>query len=279
MNKIIFADNLEYLRNMPDKCVDLCYIDVPFNTKKRQKRNKIKTILSDDGLIGFGGEKYKRNIAGEYGSYDDSFDDYLEFLVPRLKEGYRVLKSTGSFYLHINWREVHYIKIEMDKIFGRDNFLNEIIWFWDYGAKSKTKWSAKHDTILYYVKDINSYTFNYSFVPRIPYLAPKLAGVEKAAKGKAITDVWWHTIVGTNSKEKQGYATQKPVGILKRIVEVSSNPGDLCLDFFGGSGSFGAVCGETNRNFIMIDNNPQAFEIMKKRLKKYLYESNMEGSI
>ena len=269
MNKIIFADNLIYLRTIPDGYVDLIYSDPPFNTHKSQKRNKIKAEISENGLVGFGGNVYSRNIDGQYGSYDDNFDDYIGFLKPRLQEAYRILKPNGTMYLHLNWREVHYIKIEMDKIFGRNCFKSECIWHWDYGSKPRNNWAAKHDTILMYVKNEKHYTFNYDKVPRIKYLAPDLAGKEKAAKGKAITNVWWHTIVGTNSKEKQCYSTQKPLGILRRIVEVSSNPNDICLDFFAGSGSLGEACGELNRQFIMVDNNPQAFAIMKKRLAKY----------
>jgi len=268
MNKIVLADNLKYLKEIQDNSIDLIYVDPPFNTKSTQKRTKIKTILSEDGLNGFGGNKYIRENDGEYGSYEDSYEDYIGFIKPRLEEAYRVLKSTGTIYVHLDWREVHYVKIEMDKIFERDNFLNSIVWSYDYGAKSKKKWATKHDDILVYVKDKDNYTFNYDKVPRVPYLAPALAGPAKAAMGKAITDVWWHTIVPTNSKEKQNYSTQKPLGILRRIVEVSSNEGDLCLDFFAGSGTFGAACVEFRRNFIMLDNNPQAFEVMKKRFEK-----------
>jgi site-specific DNA-methyltransferase (adenine-specific) len=267
MNKIILGDNLEILKLIPDNSIDLIWTDPPYNTgKKFQKRNKIKAEISNNGNEGFGGEKYKRIIEGQYGSFKDSFDDYIGFLVPRLEEAYRILKSNGTMYLHLDYREVHYAKIEMDKIFGRDNFINEIIWSYDYGAKSKTRWSAKHDNILYYVKNKNDYVFNYDKIPRIPYKAPKLVGPKKAALGKIVTDVWTETIVPTNSNEKHGYATQKPLRILNRIVEVSSNPGDLCLDFFAGSGSFGEACKNHDREFIMIDNNPEAVEIMKKRL-------------
>ena len=267
MNKIILGDNLECLKLIPNNSIDLIYTDPPFNTNRIQKRSKIKAVLSEEGNVGFAGDKYKRNIEGQYGSFEDSFDDYVGFLKPRLEEAYRVLKSNGSMYLHLDCREIHYIKIEMDKIFGRDNFINEIVWSYDYGAKSKSRWSAKHDNILFYVKDKKNYTFNFDKIPRIPYKAPALVGPEKAARGKIVTDVWEETIVPTNSKEKQGYATQKPLRILNRIVEVSSNPRDLCMDFFAGSGSFGKACQNLERKCILIDSNPEAIRIMQKRLK------------
>ncbi len=269
MNKIILADNLEYLKTIPDGYVDLIYTDVPFNSKKVQKRNKIKAEISETGLEGFGGNRYSRNTTGQYGSYNDNFDDYIKFLRPRMIEVYRVLKDTGSFYLHIDYRECAYVKVMLDEIFGRDNFRSELIWSFDFGGISRNNWTNKHNNILFYVKNKKHYTFNFDAIPRIPYLAPGLAGKEKAAKGKIVKSVFWHTIVGTNSKEKQGYATQKPIAILKPFIEVSSNPGDLVLDPFAGAGSLGEACGELNRQFIMIDNNPQAFEIMKKRLSKY----------
>jgi len=232
---IVLQDNLEFLKRTRNDCISLIYIDPPFNTKKTQKRNRIKTSSSDKGLVGFGGATYQREVVGQYGSFNDSFDDLGEFLKPRLFEAWRVLKPNGSIYVHLNYLEVHYVKIIMDEIFGRDNFINEIIWCHEYGAKSKSRWSAKHDNILYYAKNHKDYIFNYDKVPRVPYMSPELAGPEKAAKGKTVCDWWRETIVPTNSKEKQNYATQKPLRILNRIVEVSSNPDDLCMDFFAGS--------------------------------------------
>jgi site-specific DNA-methyltransferase (adenine-specific) len=216
--------------------------------------------------VGFGGNRYQSRVIGER-AYRDNFDDYLGFLEPRLIEAYRVLKPEGSFYFHIDYREVHYCKVLLDEIFGRESFLNEIIWAYDFGGRSKTRWPAKHDNILFYVKDPAHYTFNREAVDRIPYMAPGLVGKKKAARGKFPTDTWWHTIVGTNSKEKTGYPTQKPVGVLRRIISVSSNPGDLVLDFFGGSGTVGDVCLELGRQFILVDNNPQAIAIMLKRFE------------
>ena len=264
-NKIIFGDNLPVLKNLPSESVDLIYIDPPFNTGKEQSRKQIKVEKDENGdRVGFGGKRYQTEVIGER-AYRDYFDDYLGFLEPRLVEAYRILKPTGSLYFHIDYREVHYCKILLDEIFGRESFLNEIIWAYDFGGRSKTRWPAKHDNILYYAKDPKQYTFNHDEVDRIPYMAPGLVGKEKAARGKFPTDTWWHTIVGTNSNEKTGYPTQKPVGVLKRIVTASSNPGDQVMDFFAGSGTIGEVCLELGRHFILVDNNPQAIAVMQKR--------------
>ena len=264
-NRVYFGDNLPVLQSLPDSSVDLIYIDPPFNTGKTQARTQIRTEQSENGdRTGFGGRRYETVKIGSKG-YADIFDDYLSFLEPRLNEAYRLLKPAGSLYFHIDYREVHYCKILLDAIFGRECFLNEIIWAYDYGGRSKDRWPAKHDNILVYVKDPEHYTFNRDAVDRIPYMAPGLVGEEKAALGKLPTDTWWHTIVPTNGKEKTGYPTQKPLGILRRIVSASSNPGDVVLDFFAGSGTTGAACLELDRRFILVDNNPQSIEVMKKR--------------
>jgi site-specific DNA-methyltransferase (adenine-specific) len=226
---------------------------------------RIKTVRSEAGdRIGFQGRRYQTIQIGSK-SFSDVFDDYLAFLEPRLFEAYRVLAPHGSLYFHVDYREVHYCRILLDSIFGRECFLNEVIWAYDYGGRPRKKWPPKHDNILVYVKDREKYTFNVEAIERIPYMAPGLVGPEKAARGKLPTDVWWHTIVPTNGKERTGYPTQKPVGILKRIVEASSNPGDLVLDFFAGSGTTGAACLALGRRFILIDNNPEALEVMARR--------------
>jgi site-specific DNA-methyltransferase (adenine-specific) len=264
-NTIYFADNLSILQSIPSDSVNLIYIDPPFNTGKAQSRTQIKTVRSENGdRTGFSGNRYETVKVGSR-SYADLFDDYLAFLEPRLVEAKRVLKPNGSLYFHIDYREVHYCKVLLDGIFGRDSFLNEIIWAYDYGARTKKKWPAKHDNILWYAKDPRSYTFNVDAIDRIPYMAPSLVGPVKAARGKLPTDTWWSTIVPTNSREKTGYPTQKPLTIINRIVTASSNPGDLVLDFFAGSGSTGASCLKLGRRFILVDNNPAAIEVMAKR--------------
>lgn len=265
LQRVYFGDNLPILRSLPGEIIDLIYIDPPFNTGKTQARTQIRTERSSNGdRTGFGGKRYETFKIGSRG-YTDLFDDYLAFLQPRLDEIYRLLKPHGSLYFHIDYREVHYCKVLLDSIFGRESFLNEIIWAYDYGGRTRRKWPAKHDNILWYAKDPRHYTFNYDTIERIPYMAPGLVGPEKAARGKLPTDTWWHTIVPTNGKEKTGYPTQKPLGILRRILSASTHPGDLVLDCFAGSGSTGAACLEMGRNFILIDNNPQALDVMKKR--------------
>jgi site-specific DNA-methyltransferase (adenine-specific) len=264
-NEIYFGDNLPILQNMKAESVDLIYIDPPFNTGKRQSRTQIKTERSETGdRIGFSGKRYQTIRLGSQ-EYVDFFDDYLSFLEPRLVEAYRILSAHGTLYFHIDYREVHYCKLLLDQIFGRQSFLNEIIWAYDYGGRTKKRWPPKHDNILVYVKDPRHYTFNVADIDRIPYMAPGLVGPEKAARGKLPTDTWWHTIVATNGSEKTGYPTQKPLGILNRMIRASSNPGDLVLDFFAGSGTTGVSCLELGRRFILIDNNPQALQVMRQR--------------
>jgi site-specific DNA-methyltransferase (adenine-specific) len=264
-NRIVFGDNLPILQSIPSGSVDLIYIDPPFNTGKTQARTQIQTIRSEDGdRIGFGGKRYETIKIGSKG-YVDLFDDFLGFLEPRLTEAYRILKPNGSLYFHIDYREVHYCKVLLDAIFGRACFMNEIIWAYDYGGKPKSKWPTKHDNILFYVKDPDHYSFNVDDIEREPYMAPGLVGPEKAARGKLPTDTWWHTIIATNGTEKTGYPTQKPIGVINRIVRASSKAGDLVMDFFAGSGTVGESCLKLGRRFFLIDNNPEALEVMAKR--------------
>lgn len=263
---VYFDDNLNVLKSLPAESIDLVYIDPPFNTGKVQARTQLRTHSDEQGdRNGFQGKRYSTVKLGSK-SYVDEFDDFLGFLEPRLVETCRVLKPQGSLYFHIDYREVHYCKVLLDQIFGRASFLNEIIWAYDYGARTKKKWPPKHDNILWYARDPEHYTFNIDQIERIPYMAPGLVGPEKAKRGKLPTDTWWHTIVPTNGKEKTGYPTQKPEGILQRIIKASSNPGELVLDFFAGSGTTGAVCRDLGREFILVDNNLQAMETMAKRL-------------
>ena len=269
MLRIVLEDNLKVLHTLGAGSVDLIYIDPPFNTGKAQKRVAIRTERDADGdRIGFQGKRYRTTTVGAT-SYADSFDDYLAFLKPRLAEAHRVLAATGSLFFHIDYREAHYCKVLIDGIFGRQSFINEIIWAYDYGGRPKNRWPAKHDTILWYAKDPARYTFDLDAVDRIPYMAPALVGAAKAAKGKTPTDVWWHTIVPTSGKEKTGYATQKPLGLLERIVKVHSSPGDRLLDFFAGSGTFGEAAARHGRACLLVDNNPEAVEIMCRRLAQY----------
>src|SRR5215211_4907423 len=265
MNRIIFRDNLDVLKTIATESVDLIYIDPPFNTGKSQKMAKIKTVRSKTGdRAGFQGNKYQTISLGMKQYSDDFGDEYIDhFLLPRLREAYRVLAPHGSLYFHIDYRESHYCKIMLDEIFGRESFLNEIIWAYDYGAKSKSKWPTKHDTIFLYVKDPSRYVFNAFAIDREPYMAPGLVGPEKAERGKLPTDTWWHTIVSPTGKEKLGYPTQKPLGVLRRIVRASCPRGGLVVDFFAGSGTTGAAALETGRRFVLVDESPVAIATMK----------------
>ncbi len=264
-SRIYFGDNLPILQSLPAESVELIYIDPPFNTGRVQARTQIKTERNANGdRTGYAGRRYGTVKLGSK-AYADQFDDYLAFLEPRLVEARRLLTLNGSLYFHIDYREVHYCKVLLDQIFGRESFLNEIIWAYDYGARTRKKWPPKHDNILWYARDPKNYTYNVEAIQRIPYMAPGLVGPEKAARGKLPTDTWWHTIVPTNSKEKTGYPTQKPLGVLRRILQASSNPGDTVLDFFAGSGTTGAACLELDRQFILIDDNPQAMQVMSRR--------------
>jgi site-specific DNA-methyltransferase (adenine-specific) len=267
-NTLYFGDNLAVLIQIPDSSIQLVYIDPPFNTGREQQRSKVTTKRNNEGnRIGFKGERYE-TVKSTVLSYDDQFANYWEFLEPRIEEAFRVLNNSGTLYLHLDYREAHYAKVLLDALFGPECFLNEIIWAYDYGGKSKSRWPAKHDTILVYVKDPKNYYFNSEEVDREPYMAPGLVTPEKIEKGKLPTDVWWHTIVSPTGKEKTGYPTQKPVGILRRIIQASSKPGDVVLDFFAGSGTTGFVANELGRRFILVDQNPESIQVIKDRLPK-----------
>ena len=263
---ILHGDNGALLPLLPDGRFAMIYIDPPFNTGRSQRRETLKTTRSKDGgRVGFKGMTYE-TVRGRLVAYDDSFADYWAFLEPRLEEAWRLLADSGTLYLHLDYREVHYAKVLLDALFGRECFLNEIIWAYDYGARSKNKWPTKHDNILVYVKDPANYYFNSEGVDREPYMAPGLVTPEKAALGKLPTDVWWHTIVSPTGKEKTGYPTQKPLGIVRRMVEASSKPGDWVMDFFAGSGTLGAVAQEKDRRFVLIDEHDEAIDTMRRRL-------------
>ncbi len=266
IDKILLGDNLELLPAFAAESFQLIYVDPPFNTGKVQARRTMQAVSSADGeRTGFQGRRYTARLLAE-SSYSDAFDDYLAFLAPRLEQAHRLLAREGTLYFHIDYREAHHCKLLLDEIFGRACFLNEIIWAYDYGARTKRRWPAKHDTILVYVKDPAAYFFDSTEVDREPYMAPGLVTPEKAARGKLPTDVWWHTIVPTSGHEKTGYPTQKPEGIVRRMLSASTRPGDWCLDFFAGSGTLGAVAAQLARHYVLIDSNPEAVRIMRARL-------------
>jgi len=263
---IYLGDNLAVLATLPAASFDLIYIDPPFNTGKAQRRTPIEVVPDAEGdRTGFSGRRYRTIKLGAR-EYADAFDDYIEFLWPRLEQAHRLLGPRGSFFLHLDYREVHYAKVALDQIFGRACFMNEIVWAYDYGARSRSRWSTKHDNILWYVRDPNHYTFEYDAIDRIPYMAPGLVGPEKAARGKTPTDTWWSTIVSPTGKEKTGYPTQKPLKVIERIVRVHSRPGQRLLDFFAGSGTFGEAAVKLGREVVLVDHNPEAVEVMQRRL-------------
>jgi site-specific DNA-methyltransferase (adenine-specific) len=266
-HQIHLADNLAVLRTLPDASIDLVYVDPPFNTGKRQTRTRVETQRSEHGdRTGFQGRRYQ-TVRGATRSFEDRFDDYLAFLEPRLVETRRVLAAHGSLYLHLDCREAHAVKLLLDGIFGREQFLNEIIWAYDYGGRPRDRWPSKHDTILLYAREAGRHVFDVEAVERIPYMAPGLVTAEKAARGKLPTDVWWHTIVPTNGRERTGYPTQKPLGILRRIVSASSRPDALVLDYFAGSGTTGIACAELGRRCILVDESPEALRVMARRFE------------
>jgi site-specific DNA-methyltransferase (adenine-specific) len=266
-DQILLGENLRLLPRFAGGSFQLIYIDPPFNTGRPQARKTLRAVADADGeRTGFQGRRYRTELLAS-SSYRDRFDDYLAFLAPRLEQAHRLLAREGTLYFHIDYREAHHCKLLLDELFTRECFLNEIIWAYDYGARSKRRWPAKHDTILVYVKDPTAYFFDAEQVDREPYMAPGLVTPQKAARGKLPTDVWWHTIVPTSGAEKTGYPTQKPAGIIRRMLQASTRPGDWCLDFFAGSGTLGAVAARLGRRYVMIDSNPEAVSIMRARLR------------
>ena len=266
MKKILQGDNLSVLRTLPRAFARLAYIDPPFNTGRTQARERMHVKSAADGeRVGFGGRRYAVERL-ESPTYEDDFDDYISFLMARIEEALPCLTADGSLFVHLDYREVHHAKVALDRLLGRDRFRNEIIWAYDFGGRPKRWWPAKHDSILWYVLDPKRYVFQFDEMDRIPYMAPGLVGKEKAARGKTPTDVWWHTIVPTGGKEKTGYPTQKPLGVLERIIKVHTEPGDIVLDFFAGSGTTGEAAARHDRGFVLIDDNPEAIAVMSKRL-------------
>jgi site-specific DNA-methyltransferase (adenine-specific) len=266
---VVAGDNLDVLARLPEGGFDVVYLDPPFNTGRAQRRRTLamepEGADGDGDRTGFGGRRYRTRLLQAL-AYDDSFSDYLGFLAPRLEQIHRLLAPHGTLYFHIDYREAHYCKLLLDELFGRECFLNEIIWAYDYGGKPRTRWPAKHDTILVYVRTAGGHHFDAEAVDREPYMAPGLVTPEKVARGKRPTDVWWHTIVPTNGAEKTGYPTQKPEGIVRRMVAASSRPGGWCLDPFAGSGTLGAVAAKLGRRYVLIDANAEAVEVMRARL-------------
>ena len=274
---VLLGDNLDVLPRFPCESFQLIYADPPFNTGGTVTRRTLEVVPDEAGdRVGFKGRRYSSRLLNE-SSYRDSFDDYLAFLEPRLREVWRLLNPSGTLYLHVDYREAHYVKLLLDELFGRECFLNEIVWAYDYGAKAKRRWPAKHDTILVYVRDPARYVFDAEAVDREPYMAPGLVTPEQRERGKRPTSVMWHTIVSPTGREKTGYPTQKPEGVLRRIVQASSRPGDWCLDPFAGSGTLGAVAAQLGRRFVLVDSNPEAIEVAQRRLAEVDVQPSAAG--
>lgn len=266
MEGVIEEDNLAVMRRLPSECIDLIYIDPPFGTGKVRRLQSIRTGSGERTRNGFGGRTYNFEVVSAHNYRDDMpLEEYLGFLHERLAEMHRLLTIDGSLYLHLDFHTVHFARLILDEIFGPERFLNEIIWTYDYGGRARDKWARKHDNILWYAKS-DRWSFNRDSIDRIPYMAPGLVGAEKAERGKLPTDTWWMTIVPTNSRERTGYPTQKPVKLLERIIRASSNPGELVADFFGGSGTTGVAAKRLGRRFLLVDDNPEAIRIAEKRL-------------
>ena len=256
INKTFCMDNLELLKQLPDNSIDLIYCDILYNT----------------------GKKFK--------DYDDKLgtpQQAIEWYKPRLVEMKRVLKDTGSIYLQMDCRLVHYMKVEMDNIFGLKNFRNDIIWCYNTQGYSKSKYSSKHDNILFYTKT-NKYSFNMesirekepspSSIKRYQkeidkngyYIDSKSGKKVYQLKGSPPLDWFFMSVLPHAHKENTGYNTQKPKVLLERIIKASSNEGDIVADFFMGSGTSMVVAKELGRNYIGCDINPKAVEITNERL-------------
>jgi site-specific DNA-methyltransferase (adenine-specific) len=270
--KIILGDNAQVLPTLPRAFAELIYIDPPFNSGRTQRRKRLKVHADPSARRrGFGGRAYRVEKVGE-SSYADRFADYAGFLLPRIEASLQCLTPDGSLFVHLDAREVHYVKVALDALFGRSSFMNELVWAYDFGGRPKTSWPKKHDSILWYARNPKKYVFDYDAIDRIPYMAPSLVGPEKASRGKTPTDVWWQTIVPTNGRERTGYATQKPLAILERIVRVHSRPGATVLDYFAGSGTTGEAAAKHGRGFVLIDESRDAVRVMRERLEKYAPE-------
>ncbi len=251
LGTVIHAEALDAMRNMADGSFDMVYSDPPFGTGQervmlRKREGKVISKIS----------------------YNDRYEDYLAFLRPHLEEMHRVLKATGTLYLHLDCRWSHYAKVMLDEVFGPECFLNEVIWAYDYGGRGKRCWPQKHDNVLVYVKTPGEHVFEWDAIDRIPYMAPGLQkDPARAASGKVPTDVWWMSIVGTQSKERNGYPTQKPVKLIERAILASCPQGGTVLDPFAGSGTTGQAALNLSRPFTLVDLSPWAIEVMQERFK------------
>lgn len=233
--EVHLGDILDLGENLPT--VDMIYIDPPFYTQREFK-----------------------NFSDRW----TDLDEYLDELLRRVEVGWKLLKPGGNLLVHLDWRVVHHVRIRLDSIPGdAGEFQNEIIWKYNSGGASKARLARKHDTILWYTKSGADYTFN---VVREPY-PYEYSGKGFHPEGKMLSDVWTDIpIISTTGLERVGYATQKPLKLLERIIHIFSNPGDLVLDFYAGSGTTGVAAQGLGRSAILIDKNPEAVAKAEIRL-------------
>ena len=259
LNMVYCMDNLELMKQIDNNYIDLIYCDILYNT----------------------GKKFK--------DYDDNLGTHqeaIEWYKPRLIEMYRILKKTGSIYIHCDYHLSHYIKVLMDEVFGCSNFRNEIIWWYLWGGRGKSSWNSKHDNILFYSKT-DKWTFNYLDVLDDHNLISKNSQERVKHKGALVnhragkiseipsdkvlpSDTWYIPTLNAMAKERENYDTQKPKSLLEKIIKASSKEGDIVADFFCGSGTTLVVAKELNKQYIGCDINQRAVEISNERLNKTL---------
>jgi len=286
-NQLFYGENLEILRKfIPDNSVDLIYIDPPFHSKRNYYllENQVFTDIwkwNNISEIEFLEILENKNISNKTKNLLKNFENFLEknnlfaYLVNltlRISKMYRILKDSGSFYLHCDSSASHYLKLILDSIFGNQNFQNEIIWYYSAGVRGKKRWAKKHDTIFFYSKS-QKWTFNWknilepfeSKMTQWRYSQGKQQRKE-IPQGKIPADVFEIQILNTMAKERNGYPTQKPEMLLEKIIKASSNEGETILDAYCGSGTTLVVAAKLNRNFIGIDNSETAIHVSQKRL-------------
>jgi len=259
IGRIICADNLELMASLPQGSCDLIYADPPFFTGKKREPLSRRHGFAD--------------------SWPGGLDAFRSFLSPRLTEMRRLLKPTGTLYVHLDWHAVHYVKVMLDEIFGYENFLNEIVWSYRTGGRSSCWFARKHDTLLAYARRIGRHKFhvlrhgvfrtdglNYDDTGR-PYKNTRAGRLYFHPDGPAMTDVWEIPFLSTVSRERVGYPTQKPEALLARIIRASTDQGDVVADFFCGSGTTLAVARRLGRRWIGCDASMAAVRLANQRLR------------
>ncbi len=257
-NYLICDDCLNVLRSLPDESIDLIYIDPPFCTQSRRNTTKDSHRYED--------------------YWSEGLKGYLEFLTPRLEEMRRVLKMSGSIFIHLDYRTVHYVRVELDRIFGGRNFMNEIIWSYRTGGVGRRWFSRKHQNILVYAKKLGQHKFrviregkfrtdglNYDEKGK-PYKTTRKGRLYFNPAGPVLTDVWDIPFLSTVGKERTGYPDQKPIELLLRIIRAVTDENDMVADFFVGAGTTLHAAEILNRRWLGVDINPLAVKLSGRRL-------------